>query len=353
FAFILKSTLQNAIRQTHFSPHKLARSTSMSSSRPIGLFLPFWLALIAIYAAMSLLLPQGSQPLSTFGNLVQCLVPLVANGGLLLNAGTPHLRRNIFWMLLALSCTLWMIGQFQWTYYEVYAHRPMPAINGGDVIFFLRGIPLMAALALQPHRKRGEVQLRFGYLDFLLLLTWWTFLYAYVVSPWMYAVPSEGQYNFNYDVVSNVQNMIIIVWLAWLWLRTKGPWRTVYAHLFGGSALYMLSSLSINVAISGHRYSTGSLYDIPLISSFLWFWLAGLIAYQHRGTLDAPDDNGVDLDSSDRSRSERTWASRLAMAVVISLPLFAIYTMRYEHNASEVRDFRLLVTLVASVLLAL
>jgi hypothetical protein len=35
------------------------------------------------------------------------VVPLVANAGLLLNAGTPHWRRNVFWMLLALSCTLW------------------------------------------------------------------------------------------------------------------------------------------------------------------------------------------------------------------------------------------------------
>ena len=40
-----------------------------------------------------------------------------------MNAGTPHWRRNIFWMLLAMSCTLWMTGQFEWTYYEVYLHQ--------------------------------------------------------------------------------------------------------------------------------------------------------------------------------------------------------------------------------------
>ena len=353
FAFIVKPTSPNDIRPNSNVPLKLATITSMSSFRPIGLFLPVWLLLIAVYAAMSLLLPQGSQSLSTFGNLVQCLVPLVANGGLLLNAGTPHWRRNIFWMLLALSCTLWMIGQFQWTYYEVYAHRPMPAINGGDIIFFLRGIPLMAALALQPHRKRGELQLRFGYLDFVLLLTWWTFLYAFVVSPWMYAAPSEGQYNFTYDMVSTVQNIIIVAWLGLLWLRTKGAWRTVYAHLFGSAALYMLSSMTINTAISWHKYSTGSLYDIPLVSSFLWFALAGLIAYHNRAALDAPDANGFEFDNSGRPRGEGTWASRLAMAAVISLPLFAIYTLRYEHDARQVRDYRLMVTLIASVPLAL
>jgi signal transduction histidine kinase len=324
----------------------------MSFSRPIRVFLPFWLAVIALYAAMSLLLPRGSQLLSTFGNLVQCLVPLVANAGLLLNAGTPHWRRNIFWMLLALSCTLWMIGQFEWTYYEVYAHKPMPAINGGDIVFFLRGIPLMAALALQPHRQRGELQLRFGYLDFVLLLTWWTFLYAFVVSPWIYAAPSEGQYNFNYDMVTNIQNMVILGGLGMLWLRTRGAWRTVYAHLFGGAALYALSSLTINVAISSHRYFTGSLYDLPLVSSFLWMALAGLVAYHNRAALDAPDENDADVDS-DQQRGEGTWAARLAMAAVISLPLFAIYTLRYAHDAREVRDYRLMVTLIASVPLAL
>ena len=105
----------------------------------------------------------------------------------LINAGTPHWRRNLFWMLLALSSTLWMVGQFQWTYYEVYLHKDVPGLFAGDIIFFLRGIPLIAALALQPHRKRGELHMGLGYLDFALLLTWWTFLYVFVVLPWMYA----------------------------------------------------------------------------------------------------------------------------------------------------------------------
>src|SRR5260370_41397013 len=136
-------------------------------ARSIWTFLSVWLAILATYAAMSLVFPKGSQSLSTFGNLVQCVIPLVANAFLLLNAGTPHWRRNIFWMLLALSCTLWMLGQFDWTYYEVYIHQPVPVIYFGDIVFFLRGIPIMAALALQPHRRHGELQLRLGYLDFV------------------------------------------------------------------------------------------------------------------------------------------------------------------------------------------
>jgi len=323
----------------------------MSSSRSIWIFLSLWLSVIATYALVSVLLPKDSPGLATFANLVQCVVPLVANAGLLLNAGTPHWRRNIFWMLLALSCTLWMIGQFEWTYYEVYAHQSVPVIYTGDIVFFLKGIPLMAALALQPHRQRGELQRRFGYLDFVLLLTWWTFLYAFVVFPWMYAVPSESQYNYNYDLVTHIQNMVIVGGLAYLWLRAKGAWRLVYANLFGGATMYMLSSLTINVAISLNKYSTGSLYDLPLISSFLWFAFAGLIAYRNRAALDIPSDEDVEADAT--KPGQRTLASRLAMAAVISLPIFAIYTLRYALEAREVRDYRLMTTLIASVPLAL
>jgi signal transduction histidine kinase len=321
----------------------------MSSSRIIGILVGLWLAVVGMYALVSVALAGHPQSVATFGNLVQCIVPLLANAGLLLNAGTPHWRRNIFWMLLAMGCTLWMIGQFQWTYYEVYQHQSMPVIYGGDIVFFLKGIPIMAALALQPHRKRGEVRLQFGYLNFVLLLTWWTFLYAFVVFPWMYATPSESQYNYTYDLVSNIQNMVIVIGLGVLWLKARGAWRVVYANLFGGAALYMLSSLTINVAISAHKYATGNLFDLPLISSFLWFGLAGVIAYLKRAELDSAQDSGTSGD--DQSR-ESVWSARLAMAAVISLPIFAIFTLRFEHDVPQVRDFRLMTTLIASVPIA-
>ena len=109
-----------------------------------------WMLILVIYSALSLLLKRSSDSLNTFGNIVQCIVPLLANAGLLLNAGTPHWRRNIFWMLLAMSCTLWMIGQFEWTYYEVYLHRPLPEMYPGDILFFLRGIPMMADCVTSP-----------------------------------------------------------------------------------------------------------------------------------------------------------------------------------------------------------
>ncbi len=315
--------------------------------------LGIWLLILVIYSAVSLSLHRGSPSLSTFGNLVQCVVPLLANAGLLLNAGTPHWRRNAFWMLIALSCTLWMIGRFEWTYYELYLHKPLPNLYEGDIVFFLKGIPMMAALALRPHRKHGETNLRFGYLDFVLLLTWWTFLYIFTVLPWMYATRSVAQYNYNYNVVTTIQNAIVVVGFGILWLRTRGAWRTVYANLFGAATLYMLISLALDVADDRGEYYTGSLYDIPMISSFLWFAFAGVIAYQLRDKLDAPTEDYFAIETDSNLEEQNVWASRLAMAAVISLPVFAIYTLRYGHETPEVRDFRLMTTLIAAVPLAL
>src|SRR5262249_32158865 len=177
----------------------------------------------------------------------------------------------------------------------------------------------------------------------------WVFLYVFVVFPWMYAAPSEAQYNFNYDLITNVQNMVIVIGLAVLWLKSRGAWRLVYTNLAGGAAMYMLSSLTINVAISIGKYATGTLYDLPLISSFLWLGLAGVVGYERRAELDAaPDSSEADSERTDESG----WTVWLAMAAVISLPLFALYTLRYERDAPEVRDFRLMTTLIAAVPIA-
>jgi signal transduction histidine kinase len=324
----------------------------MSSSKTIIRMAAIWLLFLAVYATTSLVLQRGNHGLTAFGDLSQCIVPLLANAGLLLNAGTPHWRRNLFWMLLAVGCTLWMIGQFEWTYYEIYLHRAMPDNDPIDIVFFLRGIPMMAALTLRPHLQRGELRLRFGYLDFTLLLTWWLFLYVFIVLPWMYAVPSLAEYNNNYVFLHNIENMILVGGFGYLCLRSSGAWRLVYANLFGASAMYMLSSLTINVALEFNRYYTGSLYDLPLVSSFLWFALAGVIAYQKRAALDAPSENPSDT-VSDNSRRESVVPARLAMAAVISLPLFAIYSLRFAHEYPAVRDFRVMTVLVASLPLSL
>jgi signal transduction histidine kinase len=327
---------------------KIAENLFMANSRTTAWLVGAWIVFLGFYATLAHLLGPGEH-LNAFGNIVQCFLPLLANAGLLLNAGTPHWRRNVFWMLLALSCSMWMIGQFQWTYYELYLHKPLPGLFAGDIIFFLRGIPLVAALALRPHRKRGEIRMGLGYLDFALMLSWWTFLYIYVVLPWMYATPTQEIYDFNYNTLDTIQQVVLVTGFGIYWLRSRGAWRSVYLQLFGATALYMFSSLLINLAIARGEYYTGSRYDLPLMSVFFWYALAGLIGYQNRDDFAASADGG----EAERSMVYSVWATRFAMAAVLSLPVFALYALRIEHDTAAVRDFRLMVTLMASLPLAL
>jgi signal transduction histidine kinase len=104
----------------------------------------------------------------------------------------------------------------------------------------------------------------------------------------------------------------------------------------------------INVAIDLKVYHTGDLYDLPLVASFLWFGAAGLIAYKNSASLDDSSEPSLG-EGVDRKKGESILASRLAMAAVVSLPVFAVYTIKFGHDSPAVREFRLMAILLAAV----
>jgi signal transduction histidine kinase len=287
-------------------------------------------------------------PLTAFGDVMQCLVPLLANMGLLLNASSTHWRKNGFWMLLAAGCSMWMVGQLLWTYYEVGLERAVPNPFVGDVIFFLHLVPMFAALALRPHERMTDRGLRFAYLDFLLLLCWWVYLYAFIVIPWQYVMPEVGLYGHSFNYLYTLQNILFLVGLGVLWFRAQGHWRVIYLHVFIAGALYALSSQTINVAIDLGLYYTGSLYDIPLIASFVWFGHAGIIAWRRLRSAEQADKPAEEASLPRAMRAvESVWVGRLARGAVLSLPLLAAWNMELSTAAWPVREFRLTITLVA------
>lgn len=321
----------------------------VSSQSRKWLLLP-WIVVVGGYAAVSLLLPGGPH-LTAFGDITQSLVPLFANAGLLLNAASPQWRRNAFWMLLALGCTLWMVGQLQWTYIEVYLHQSVPNPFVGDIIFFLHTVPMIAALALRPYERDPDRNLRFGYLDFTLLLLWWMYLYLFIVIPWQYVRMDVGLYGHSYNVLYTVENLVFLLGLGILYLQTTGAWRTVYAHLFGAACTYLLSSLVINRAIDRGAYSTGSIYDVPLVASFVWWGTTGILAFRTCPAVEAASSvvpEGAQPYIA-RRRKEGVWTARLAMAAVFSLPTMGIWSVLLSSAPPSVRQFRLLVTLVAII----
>src|ERR1700676_1960050 len=101
------------------------------------------LLLLGAYTAVAVLVPAGPGR-TACGDIFQCLLPLLVNGVLLMNAVTPNWRKNSFWMLLALGCSLWLGGQFIWTYTEVYKHGAITDPFIGDIVFFLHTVPMIA-----------------------------------------------------------------------------------------------------------------------------------------------------------------------------------------------------------------
>jgi signal transduction histidine kinase len=316
------------------------------SARPSSRWLiAAWVIVLGSYAVVSHLLGRGAH-LAVFADTVQCLIPLLANAALLINAVSPNWRRTVFWMLLALGSTLWMVGQFGWTYYEVYLRAPLPTPFAGDIIIFLHTVPLIAALGVHPYAKRIDPPLRFGTVDFSLLLLWWVYLYVFTVIPWQYVTLNPGRYSANHNILYLAQNLVLIVGFASLVWRTEGNWRRIYAHLLGASATYAVFSLLANRAIERGTYYSGSVYDLPLLISFLWYATAGILAYRWQAQEpepEAPEPNA--LENYRQYNSPR--AAWLAMAAVLSLPVLAIWSLYWSSAPDAVREFRLVVTLIA------
>ena len=273
-----------------------------------------WLILLGGYIAVCEWVPAGVARTSV-ADILLCLMPLLVNGALLINAVTPDWRKRAFWMLLALGCSLWMAGQTIWTYVEVYQHRHTPYLFNGyhfnvDIVFYLHAIPMIAALAVQPHKRPDERKMVYGYVDFGLILCWWLYLYVFAVIPWQYVAADSRHYVQAFSAISLLQNIVFVGGAAYLFTQATGYWRRIYAHLAAARAVYVVRLLVIQLVVGRGTYTRGSLYDLPLLISFLWLGTAGILAYQNRGEETnsrprRPRNRRLKINSTRRKRSGR------------------------------------------------
>jgi signal transduction histidine kinase len=311
-------------------------------------FRPHWwisvsAALLLAYAAVSLTVPRG-HGLVAFGDSVQLLLLLGATVVMTANAVSERGQTRLFWSLLAAGCFLWSLSQGGWVFYEVLLRRDLPDPYFGDIILFVHVVPFMAALALRPHLAQEEQKLYFSTLNFLMLLIWWVFLYAFIVFPDEYVVMNVPLYSRNYDVLYLLENLVLLGALALLTAGTQGAWRTIYRNLTIAMTLYTFCSEAMNTAIARGTYYTGSIYDIPFVASVCWLIWVGLLARKLKLTCEP-------------SRSERSrWmamAPRLAMIAILSLPVMGWWAVFYLDAPLHLRHFRLLVTLAAMLVLGM
>ena len=295
-----------------------------------------------IYAGVSLSTSAGFGLLA-FGDIAQFSLLFLAFLLMSANAVSTRGQTRLFWGLMALGCLLWSADLALWTLYEVILRRAIPEPFIGDAVLFVHVVPFMAAVALRPHQLE-ERKLYFSTLNFLMMLVWWVFLYAFIVFPDEYVQLNVAVYSPHYDLLYLVENMALLGVLGVLAWKARGAWKRIYWNLFVASGLYAVSSLALNVAIARGKYHTGSLYDIPFIASVCWMIWATLLARD----LKPPSQPAP----SELPRWQML-TPRLAMLAMLSLPLMGYWAWFRDTAPPHLRQFRLLVTLAATLVLGL
>jgi diguanylate cyclase (GGDEF)-like protein len=288
---------------------------------------------------VSLLAPRSSG-LTAFGDLTQFALLLCATLAILSNIRTSYKRAQLFWTLMAFGCGMWLCTHVLWTYFEVYLRQDTPNPFVGDVVLFLHVVPMMAALVVQPHIQRNDHSLRLVSIDFFLLLTWWLYLYLFIVIPWQYVSPDVDRYGHSFDLLYACEQVVLMVGVGLVWKRSHGSWRTIYGQLFKAALFYGVGSILAGVAIDFHQYYTGSLFDIPLVAGMAWFAVVGIVA---RGSSsDQPTEQ-------EPRHSQSMWTARLAMMAVFSTPLMVAWAEFGGGAPARVRSYRLFLTVAAMV----
>jgi signal transduction histidine kinase len=302
-----------------------------------------WLLLLGGYAAVSAWVPPGPDH-TKFVYIFLCVLPLLINCVLLRNAVTANWRTNYFWMLLALGCTLKSAGEFILAYGQIYQHRALHDPFAGNIVFFLRVVPMIAALAMQPHKRANAPQVLYGYVDFSLLLCWWLYLYLFVVTPWEYIAVNELRFQHNYNSLFSFENLVFLVGALVLSARANGRWRIIYACLIGCGVAYLMGDISV---LLGMRLPNGTLV-FPSIASLLFLGTAGAFAYGSRNENGAGEnEEAKEKPSGIAARSEGHWASRLARGALLSLPVIGLWCVKVSQAPAAVHEFRILLTLGA------
>jgi PAS domain S-box-containing protein len=136
---------------------------------------------------------------------------------------------------------------------------------------------------------------------------------------------------------------LLLILLGLLTLRPQYPWKSIYGHLFGASALYAIGSMVANLAwAAGNLY--GGLIGLPFTACIGWFVWIGL-----QGRKIAPQlAQTVQLDTADTK-----YSSILANLAVVAVPVVGLWEIFRTDELHKAHEIRLLLVLISVVLLAI
>ena len=293
-----------------------------------------------VFAAVCLMAHNGPA-LTAFSDLGGLALMLAVAGIMLANTFRRPAQERSFWALLALGFSLWAANWAAWAWLEVGFHREIPDPFVFDIILFFHVVPMFAAVAWRPDLKNKDGKVRLSLLNFLMLVGWWLFLYAFIVFPHQYVVINKGTYNDYYDALYAMENVLLAGVLSLAAWTSSGGWRRFYLHLIGAFVVYSIDAQLIDRATADNSYYSGSLYDIPLIGTIAWTAATALSAREWN------------LESVE-SRFSPRWkivVPRLAMLALLSLPVLGVWTVLIDRSPAASKTFRIFTVLAAMLLL--
>lgn len=300
-------------------------------------------ALVAVYAIVAVT-SRASLRLTVFADLAQISFLSLVLASFACNLWESTGSARNFWRLMSAGAALWLFTSVLWSYYEIFQNVDISTPTFLDIVLFLHLVPMMAALATIPHESR-KVPSLVG-LPLAMIAVWWMYLYSFVVIPWQYLVPDRAQYGTSFNVLYVIESIVLIIGWLLLWYHSSGRWRRLYGYLLLASVGYTISSLFINLAMDKGDYYTGSPRDVPLLLAVaMMVWAASLAP----GTSPQRESQVTE----DEDAQHANWISRLAIMAMLSVPVMAIWSMEYSHAPESVRTFRVLVSFVAVVALAI
>jgi signal transduction histidine kinase len=297
-------------------------------------------ATTAAFAVVSLT-AHRSPGLTAFADLFGLFLMLAGTGIMAASAIARPRTERVFWGLMALGFALWTFNQGAWSYCEVLRHIEVPDPYFADVVLFFHLVPMIAAAGWRPDAFKTGARLQLSTVNFLMLLVWWIFLYAFIVFPHQYVVLNVPAYDRNYLPLYDVENMLLLVTFLFAAFTSKGPWKKVYLNFTAAATLYSAGSEWLYRATTKHAYYSGSLYDVPLMGAIVWMVATALAARDWELNKEVPTDG----------RKMGAVTPQLAMLAILSLPVLGLWSWFADHSPAPSRLFRLFTVLVAMLIL--
>jgi signal transduction histidine kinase len=293
------------------------------------------------YALVPRALPRG-YALTIWGDGSAVILMVLVVAVQLRNALRARGSIRGFWTLLTVGSLLWAVNQTAWFWYEVVLRQEMPEPFFGDPILFLHVVPFMAAAILLPHVPTLGRRPYFRTLITLTLLSWWVYVYVFVVFPREFVMLEVKTYTASFDVLYLIECGLGALILIPTALGAHGLWRRLYLHFAGAMATYAIGSTALNLAVRNGTYYTGSLYDVPYALALVWFVLMGMLGSEPQSE-ETPVGPGIE--------AWIRFSPRLAMVLVMSVPMFGLWTLLFDESPESIRVFRITVTLLATITL--